>query len=275
MNILLLILLAGGPAAVESKFSQVYPPLAEGMKRSPGQDRAVLLIHGIGIHPINKAKAREPYFHDWQLPASLLVKALGRQADVFSFAYSQTARVEDIPELATLAQAVGKLRFLGYQQIILVGHSTGGVIARLFVEDYPRSGVTRVIQVCAPNDGTSWAKANFLVSRDQEEFLHSLTKKERLMRAEQREDKKIPDNVEFVCVVGAAGPHGDGIVSRSSQWPADLQKQGIPAIRLATTHLTVFRSPAMVDRIAEVVQEDHPRWPREKVQAMRKSIVGQ
>jgi pimeloyl-ACP methyl ester carboxylesterase len=270
----LMLALAGALGQVETKFVQVHPLPRSGMERTPGRTRAILLLHGVGIHPLNKAKVYEPLFHDWQLPGSVLVKALGRDADVFAHAYSQNARVERVAETPALAQAIAKLRFLGYPEIILLGHSTGGVVARLFVEDHPRAGVTRVIQVCAPNDGSSWAKLNLSVARDQDIFLQSLTKKERLLWGELREDKKIPPGVDFLCIVGATGPRGDGIVACKSQWPADLQKQGIPAVRLATTHLTVLRAPRSVERIAELACADHPRWSAEKVELMRKSIVG-
>jgi pimeloyl-ACP methyl ester carboxylesterase len=232
-----------------------------------------LLLHGLRLHPLHKAKVHEAQFHDWQLPGSVLVKALGSDADVFAYAYGQNTRVENIARMPALANAVGKLRFLGYKEIVLLGHSTGGVVARLFVEDFPRSGVSKVIQVCAPNEGSSWARMNVSVTKDQEPFLHSLTRKERLALTEQREDRRIPADIQFLCVVGAAGHYGDGVVACRSQWPTDLQRQGIPAIRLTTTHLTVLRSAKTVDRIAELVGDSHSRWPPDKVQSMRKAIV--
>jgi pimeloyl-ACP methyl ester carboxylesterase len=261
------------PEAVEARFKQVYPVARDGMERTRGRTRAVFLLHGLRIHPINPAKVHEPQFHDWQLPGSVLVKALSRNADVFAFAYGQDTRLETIANLPALASAIAKLRFLGYAEIVLLGHSTGGVVARLFVEDRPRCGVTRVIQVCAPNDGSSWANLHFSIARDQEPLLQSLTKKDRILSSEIRDDKRIPANVDFLCVVGASGLHGDGMVACKSQWPTDLQKQGIPAIRLTTTHLTVLRAPKTVERIAELVWEDHPRWSADKVEAMRKTIV--
>jgi len=270
----LLLTLVGGSEQIETKFQQVHPSPRDRMERTPGRLRAVLLLHGLRLHPINNAKVYEPHFSDWQLPGSPLVKSLGKDADVFAYAYGQNTRLEKIAEYPALASAVGKLRFLGYEEIVLLGHSTGGVVARLFVEDHPRSGVTKVLQVCAPNDGSSWAKLNFSVAKDQEMFLHSLTKKERLVWNEMREDTRIPLNVDFLCVVGATGPNGDGFVACKSQWSPDLQKQGIPAIRLATTHLTVLRTPKTAEKIAQLVREDHPRWSQEKVQAMRKSIIG-
>src|SRR5438105_857551 len=83
---------------IETRFQQVAPRPREGMERTPGRARAVLLLHGLGIHPINNAKVYEPLFHDWQQPGSVLVKALARDFDVFAFAYSQNSRVEAVAE---------------------------------------------------------------------------------------------------------------------------------------------------------------------------------
>ena len=68
-----------------------------------------------------------------------------------------------------------RLRQAGYSEVILLGFSAGGVVARQFVEDNPAAGVTRVIQVCAPNLGSPLAKLKSSVGLAQESFLQSLT----------------------------------------------------------------------------------------------------
>lgn len=261
-------------APIEAKLVEVHPPTEDRLLRSLGQKRAVILLHGIRLPQLHKGKPTEAHLHDWQRPGSILVKALAHDADVFAFAYSQNTRLERIAEHPGLKNAIVKLKLLGYEDIVLMGHSAGGVLARLFVEDHPQSGVTKVVQVCAPNDGSSLAKASFAVRPEQEEFLHSLTRVERLKCSVLRGDKKIPEKVQFVCVVGVAGTYGDGVVSCQSQWPPELQKQGIPAVRLATTHFTVFRAPKTAERVAELVRDNHPRWPEEKVRSMHKSLLG-
>ncbi|MBI3409327.1 MAG: hypothetical protein HY040_13365 [Planctomycetes bacterium] len=261
------------PAGVETHFTQVHPPVKDALERSNGQERAVVLIHGIRIHPFNSTKAGEAIFHDWQKAGSSLVRSLGKDADVFAYAYGQTAALETIAGSPAFSRKVAKLRFMGYKEIILVGHSAGGVLARLFVEDHPDSGVTRVIQVCAPNDGSSLASATFSVCKDQEPFLQSLTKKERSKQWALRLEKTIPEKVEFCCLVGVAGTNGDVMVSCQSQWPGDLQKQGIPACRLSTSHFTVMRTPKTIEKIAEAVRERHPRWSAETVEKMRKIVL--
>jgi pimeloyl-ACP methyl ester carboxylesterase len=211
-------------------------------------------------------------FHDWQAPTSHLVQAFGKHADVYNFAYSQNVPVEAVAQQAALANSVQRLRFLGYEEIILVGHSAGGVIARIFVEDNPKAGVTRVVQISAPNLGSSWAKAD-IVRKDQEPFLHSLTKEERVKSTLNRQDRKVPANVQFLCIVGSTGNLGDGLVSVPSQWPEDLQYQGIPAYRFTTTHYLVVRTAASAARVAALAVQPQPRWTEEEKNQRRKAIL--
>jgi pimeloyl-ACP methyl ester carboxylesterase len=270
----LLCCLIANPPQVETRFEQVQPVLkpATALERSPGQTRAIVLIHGLRVYPLHRSKVVKPRFHSWQEPGSSMVKALGKQGDVFAFAYGQNASMEEIAVVPALADALGRLRKLGYQDIVVVGHSAGGVIARLFVEDHPDAGVTKVIQVCAPNGGTSWARAD-IVRDEQERFLQSLTKAERTLSARKRAHKVIPQRVQFLCVVGSTtGTLGDGLLSRLSQWPDDLQRQGIPALLLPTTHFTVMRSSKVAERLAELVRLPHARWTDEERHRMRKQV---
>src|SRR5262249_52446122 len=132
---------------VECRFEQVAPVPANGKPaRSPGQTRAVVLIHGYLLH-LKASGVPHPRFRDWQVPGSLLVRRLAKEADVFSFSYGQDFSVDDIVKTGSLRTEVAGLRRLGYREIVLVGHSAGGLIARQLVEDNPDLGVTKVIQV--------------------------------------------------------------------------------------------------------------------------------
>ena len=189
------------------------------------------------------------------------------------------------------------LKKMGYAEIVLVGHSAGGVGARHFVEDPPEAGVTKLILVCAPNGGTRWGRATFSVRDAQEAFVRSLSKEMRKSCLAARTDKKIPKDVEVVCVVGqvklpgefsfsikvgdrnkitidSSDWRGDGLVSALAQWPADFQEQGIPVVLLHTTHFTVMDSRSAARRIAELVRESHPRWNAERVAKERERILG-
>jgi pimeloyl-ACP methyl ester carboxylesterase len=244
---------------IRTRFEQVYPETEIGIfRRSPGQNRAVILIHGLRIAPFRGAVIAQPHLHGWQKKNSTLVRHLAASADVFAFAYSQNVGVEEIARANDLAAGVDCVRMLGYTQIVLLGHSAGGLIAREFVEDHPLSGITKVVQVCSPNTGASSAKLESAIPRQQRDFLQSLTKASRSRVLLERAGKTIPENVAFVCVVGCGGVIGDGIVSTSSQWPRDLQAQRVRAIVLFTNHFTVMRTPRDIRRIVKLMEESDP-----------------
>lgn len=259
---------------VETQFVQVAPAVmgAAAPSRSPGQLRAVVLIHGMYINPLKKDGATRAVIRTWQQPGSLLVSRLARDADVFAFAYSQTVPADELAEWPDLTVAVGKLRRAGYRDVVLVGYSAGGVIAREIVEDHPNLGVTKVVQVCAPNAGTSWARLP-PVRRTQSEFQSSLTKQVRTRALLRRGDRRIPDGVQFACVVGTGGINGDGLVNLQSQWSDDLQRQGVPAYSVPTNHWQVMRTPRGAELIADLVRQPLPRWDGMEVSRVRQQIL--
>ena len=268
--------LIAGSEPVAVKFVQVAPqerPTAE-WRRSPDQRRAVVLIQGLKPHPFNKDNAAKPTLRDWQTPGSPLVKRLAADADVYAFCYGQTVAVDEIAGHPALWGGTLRLRDMGYREVVAVGYSAGGVIARRLVEDYPDAGVTKVVQVCAPNAGSGWAKLG-AVRKSQKPFLESLTKERRRRELRARLDVSVPDNVEFVCVVGTGAWAGDGVVAARSQWTPDLQAQGIPAVTVPTDHLSVVRSASGDETIAELVRTPQPRWSPARVAAARQVILGE
>jgi pimeloyl-ACP methyl ester carboxylesterase len=259
---------------VQTQFIQVYPHRTDDriLQRSLNQMRAVVLLHGLHMHPFRSEGAAKATFSGWQLPSSTLVETLGKQADIFAFAYSQNVAVEEIAGVPLLADSLRRLRRLGYTDLVLIGHSAGGLVARQFVEDYPDAGITKVIQVCAPNNGAAMAQFEPGVRKSQRPFLHSLTKEGRTEALKLRGGKTIPASLPFVSVVGDGAGLGDGVVSRESQWPPDLQTQGIPVCRLRTMHFTVMRSPGEIKRLAELVREPQRRWTPAQVARMKKEL---
>jgi pimeloyl-ACP methyl ester carboxylesterase len=211
--------------------------------------------------------------HGWQKPDCLLVKKLAAEADVFAFSYAQTVRADEIAECPDLETHVRLLRLAGYREIVLVGHSAGGVIARQFVEDHPDCGATKVIQVDAPNAGSGWAVWK-TVRANQLDFLNSLTKPARRRSLFERMDKRIPDGIEFACIVGTGTIVGDGLVSNRSQYPPDLRKQGIPVYPFNSTHFLVLRTHKGVDLVTRLVREPQPRWDARRVAAACRRIPG-
>lgn len=303
MSVTLALLAAGAVSAalpIETTFGQVAPQVRDDpyFVRSADKTRAVVLIHGLKAHLFSSTNVTRPEPHRWQRPGSTLVTTLAREADVYAFAYSQQVPIERIAESARLDRDLRRLKRLGYEEIILVGHSAGGLVARLFVEDHPNVGVTKVIQVCTPNGGSSWAQLSAGVRDIQEPFLKSLTKTARQQCLEQRGLKQIPAGVEFICVVGQLslrtsmaiekelgdqGPllpllvkprlKGDGLVACDCQWSKDLQDQGIPAVLMDTAHFWVMHTKAGADTVARLLRDKQPRWDAERIAATRQEIL--
>src|ERR1043166_620112 len=161
--------LTGAPA-VQSVCQQVAPA-SDKWTRTENRARAVVLLHGYYYHFSDK-NVPKAIHRPWQQPDGPLVKELARDADVFAFAYGQNATIDTIVKESKLASSISELRKLGYSEIVLVGHSAGGLIARHFVEDNPDAGVTKVIQVCAPNDGSPLASLGG--AKSQQVFLECL-----------------------------------------------------------------------------------------------------
>jgi pimeloyl-ACP methyl ester carboxylesterase len=270
---ILCALFAEAPA-IETQFVQVAPaPSQRPWWNAPNKTRAVVLIHGLLVHPFSKTNVGRADLHSWQKSDCLLVKRLAQEANVFAFAYAQTVSADDIAECPELERNIRKLREDGYREIILIGHSAGGVIARQFIEDHPDCGVTKVIQVCAPNAGSGWAKWQ-TVRANQIDFLDSLTKPARRRSLSQRAEKEIPERIEFACIIGTGSVVGDGVVSNRSQYPPDLQKQGIPAYPFNSSHWMLLRSHKGAELVARLVREKQPRWDEKQVQAVRRRLLG-
>src|SRR5690242_16045447 len=100
----LALVLAAPP--FQTLFVQVAPAIQQGepLRRSAHTDRAVILLHGLRIHPFSKTNVTRAELHSWQKPDSILVKRLATQADVFSFAYAQTVPTEEVAERPDLAE---------------------------------------------------------------------------------------------------------------------------------------------------------------------------
>ncbi len=272
----LCLLCAAPPEQIVTDFVQLQPRpdaarLSMWTRRHP---RAVVLIPGFLFRPLSETPARKAVFHSWQRADSNLVKALAKDADVFALAYSQNTTLAEVAECKDLPRYMARLRMMGYREIALLGHSAGGIVAREFVEDHPDAGVTKVVQVCAPNGGSGMAQATAAVRKGQEAFLDSLTKEARQQRGRDRAHKRIPAGVEFVAVVACSGAGTDGFVGCASQWSEDLQRQGIPAQALSTTHNLAVRTRRSVEQIAHTVREHQPRWSEIEVQSARKRILG-
>jgi hypothetical protein len=267
---ILALTLAGAPR-VESICLQVAPT-KETWTRSAEQTRAVVLIHGYYVHILDKNVAKAQ-LRAWQKSDSALVKELSKNADVFVFGYGQNAPLDTIVKESKLGANIAELRKLGYTDICLIGHSAGGLIARHFVEDNPRCDVTKVVQVCAPNGGSPLAVLT--APKSQKPFMECLSTEHRKKCMEQRGNKRIPDHIEFVCVIAhEKNKQTDGVVPCHCQWTPDLQKQGVPAISVVAGHREVVRDAQLAKSICSLVCEKQDRWSAKRVEEAKKEFFG-
>lgn len=273
---LVVSLFAAPAAALPTDVWQVAPDTAGRpiwVQTAGRKERAAVLIPGLKIHPLRPGRVARPELHDWQEPRSELVKALAREFDVFAFGYAQTAAVDVVAHAPGLREIVGQLRKAGYDEVVLIGHSAGGIVARQFAESYPDSGVTRVVQVAAPNVGSDLA-AFFKTGypKSQASFVQSLAPAARA-EAVRRGRSLFSPRIEMVCVVcKLRGIDGDGLVHLTSQWPDDLQQQGIPAAVAPVSHFDVMKAAASVRLITDLARASLTRWSPEQVGTARRVL---
>ena len=265
--------LQGTLPQVESVFQQIAPMPIAG-KTAKTTNPAVVLIHGYYFHLLDRHVSK-PAFRPWQRSDGALVSELGKFADVFVFAYGQNASIDAIVTQSKLSREIAELRKRGYTEIVLVGHSAGGLIARQFVEDNPDAGVSRVVQVCAPNGGSPLATLK--VAKSQRVFLDCLSQEGRKESLNKRANKVIPAKVQFVCVVGRGDgtTSTDGVVPCVNQWTPDLQKQGIPAVGILSNHHQIVRDPDATAALARIIRGTHTRWTAEQTATGRKVLFGE
>jgi pimeloyl-ACP methyl ester carboxylesterase len=269
--------LAGETGALFAQVGPVSSPSA--LRRTAGQGRAVVLVHGLRWEPRNlicppKQPIWLPELQSWQKPGSPTVVALAREGDVFAFAYGQHVPVTEVARAPLLLRKVQELRAAGYTEVVLVGHSAGGIIVRQFVEDHPDAGVTKVIQVCAPNRGCGLAAGSAVLGREWQTFVRSLSPEARERDLRARAGKRLPATVQFVCVVGSGLGQSDQVVGWSSIWSACLQRQNVSLVRTHRTHSTVMHRPDSVALLGRLVREPQPRWAQGRVALARQELFG-
>lgn len=256
---------------VAVRFEQRAPSTVPLRKAERTRDRAIVLIHGLRAQVLDGSQAYRPYFDSWQEPHGTAAATLARLGDIYGFSYGQNEPLDVVSDHPGLSDGIARLKEMGYKEIILVGHSAGGVVARQFVEDHPHAGVTQVIQVCSPNAGACLAHASFLLRGPQTPFLASLTPQAR-MAAAARRDRPVPVHVRFCCLVGTYGTWGDGALSCYTQWPADLQDQGVPAYALKVDHHNCMDAECVARKLAEVIASPEDRWEPTAVAHMRRAL---
>jgi pimeloyl-ACP methyl ester carboxylesterase len=239
------------------------------------QDRAIVLIHGLKPQVFQPEKAAFPEPHSFQKPKTELVKALQDDFDIFGVSYAQVGPVDWVAASPQLHEGIKALRFAGYKQIILIGHSAGGIISRRFVELAPDAGVTKVIAVASPHLGSGWAKLpQPMLPKSQIYFINSLLPEVR-MELHRDAENKISDKLQFCCVVCKLPRFNhDTTVGVDSQWPIDLQKIGIPATLVECNHFDAMKCDKGVRTIVELAKGKLTRWTPEQVEKAQRVLFG-
>jgi hypothetical protein len=62
------------------------------------------------------------------------------------------------------------------------------------------------------------------------------------------------------------------VVKVSSQWPEDLQQQGVPAVLTTASHFDVMHTATTAKIIAKLVREKITRWSPDEVEKARKVL---
>ena len=269
---MLLAVFACPAANLPTELHQVAPDirrLPSWLTAQRHKDRAVLLLPGLMVHPFRPSRASSPDLHSWQEPNSDLVRTLAKDSDVFSFGYAQITALDTVAQSPGLREAVATIRKAGYREIVLVGHSAGGVIARLFIEAYPEAGVTKVICVAAPHSGSELAHLKGGYPKVQAAFVQSLAPEARL----EAPPHKIDERIEIACVICKLKQiPSDGLVKLVSQWPEEFRNWGVPAVLAPGSHFEAMISPAGVKAIAELAREKLTRWSPDEVEKARKVL---
>jgi pimeloyl-ACP methyl ester carboxylesterase len=272
----LVIALTSPVVNIPTAYWQVTPEYREFGSPKREKDRAVILIHGLVPRPVQVRKAAIPEPHSWQKRDSVMVKQLAPDFDVYGFSYAQTLPVDFVCHSCGLLNAVKRVKAAGYKEVVLVGHSAGGVVAYQFAEQFPDAGMTRVVVVAAPLHGTGLAKIPTVgLASTQVPFIRSLSP---ACRKEQCEKcgRAIPESLEVCCVVCKL-PRlaSDTIVPAESQWPDLAQRQGIPAVLLEVNHFDGVRSARGAEKVAELAKGKLTRWTPDEVEQARKALFGE
>ncbi len=238
-------------------------------------DRAVVLLHGLLPRLLHPDRAEKPEAHEWQVKGGRLVKALADDADVYGFSYAQTRSVDEVAYSSGLREGVAAIQAAGYKEVVLVGHSAGGLVARRFVETFPDAGVTKVVAVGAPFAGSGWAKLpGFTLPKTQVAFIHSLSPEVREAMAKDR-TAKLPAGVEFGCVLCKVNRgDGDTVVSLRSQWPDDLQAQGVSVVLAACGHLEAMTCEQVTKEVLKLVGGRIVKWDDDQMTQARRYLFG-
>lgn len=270
------LVLALSPAYELPSAAWQLVPHVEGEMKTPKvtHEKAVLCIPGLYPHPIRPEKATMPEMHPWFEPNAPLLAALEKEFDVYAFGYAQTVSLDLVADSNGLHSTIRQLKEAGYKEIVLIGHSAGGLIAFQFAERNPQSGVSKVIPVSAPYAGSELADLSLPLPRTQVTYIRSLS-------PQPRKDvlatmKPFPKEIEICCVMCKVSRlPNDIMVGLDSQWPEEIRKQGIPTTLVNVNHFEAIKAPQGVAIVADLAKSKLVRWDTADVAKAKAIVFGQ
>lgn len=140
--------------------------------------------------------------HGWENGGHLRIS---RQGVAHSVAEAQGRKrffTLDLPTEAPLMYQLKQLeRYLNYLRIrypgsaqILVGHSAGGVLARLYMVQHPKAGVAALITIASPHRGTDSAEIGLMAGQSPLNWMGSMLGINTLNRSQGLYHDLMPEN---------------------------------------------------------------------------------
>lgn len=183
----------------------------------------VLFLHGytenhLTWSPLLRALAKEEkrrrYYTLWMRPAN---------ASILRFREQANKKIDAI------------LKETGHSQVILIGHSMGGIVARAVMVEYGQSRIARVITIATPHLGTSWSfifpATPALQMQSRGPFLAAL------------KDEGRQGSVPFLCI---ATVHDNIVAPFDQAWLAGAELMLISGV----AHVGLLHDKRVIERLA-------------------------
>lgn len=187
-------LVVGDPVYLQTprghhKFLTLFTPAA-------GTDKAVIVVHGMGIHP------------DWGMIGTLRTElsdlgftTLSIQMPVLAADAKDVAYPPTFPEAAErIGEAVAFLKAKGYKQLAIVSHSMGSRISRVYLVDKPDAAVKVWVSLGISNDdyaGTRVPVLDLYGDNDLPNVLDNAKKRKGSLKAAGSKQVVIPHTDHF------------------------------------------------------------------------------
>lgn len=222
--------------------STLLAPFSRGPRPSENMDNSrlpVLFLHGYTenhliwsplLRALAKTEKHRRYYTLWMRPAN---------ASILRFRDQAQKRIEAI------------LKETGHSQVILVGHSMGGIVARAVLAEYGARHIARVITIATPHQGTSWSfifpSTPALQMQSRGAFLAALN------------DEGRQGPVPFLCL---ATVHDNIVVPFDQAWLEGAERMLLSEV----AHIGLLHDTRVIERLALELSKPDPA-PLQNLQA--------